>query len=128
MTRQRIDYDKELLRRFYLKNGYADFEVRNATAELAPDRSGFFVTFTLSEGARYTVNSITIESRLPNLNGADLLPAVEQEKGQIYDGEAVERSVNAVQDAVQARGYNFVLVRPGSRATRPSTPSTWCST
>ncbi len=109
---QRIEYDKELLRRFYLKNGFADFEVRNATAELAPDHSSFFVTFTLNEGARYTVNSITIESRLPNLKGADLLPAVEQEKGQVYDGEAVERSVEAVQDAVQARGHNFVLVRP----------------
>ena len=109
---QRIEYDKELLRRFYLKNGFADFEVRNATAELASDHSAFLVTFTLNEGARYTVNSITIESRLPNLKGTDLLPAVEQEKGQTYDGEAVERSVEAVQDAVQARGYNFVLVRP----------------
>ena len=109
---QRIEYDKELLRRFYLKNGFADFEVRNATAELASDHSAFLVTFTLNEGARYTVNSITIESRLPNLKGAELLPAVEQEKGQTYDGEAVERSVEAVQDAVQTRGYNFVQVRP----------------
>ncbi len=108
----RIDFDKELLRRFYLKNGYADFSVRDATAELAPDRSSFFVTFTLNEGAQYKVNSIQVESRLPKLNGADLLPEVEQEKGQVYDGEAVERSVNAIQDAAQARGYNFVLVRP----------------
>ncbi len=108
----RIDYDKELLRRFYLKNGYADFDVRNATAELAPDRSSFFVTFTVNEGAQYKVNSIQIDSRLPNLKGADLLGDVEQEKGEVYDGEAVERSVTALQDAAQGRGYNFVLVRP----------------
>ena len=108
----RVEYDKELLRRFYLKNGYADFEVRNATAELAPDRSSFFVTFTLSEGAQYKVGSISVESKLPNLDGKDLLQYVEQEKGEVYDGEAVERSVTAVQDAAQARGYNFVLVRP----------------
>ena len=108
----RINYDKELLRRFYLRNGYADFDVRDGTAELAPDRSSFFVTFTLSEGARYTVNSIQVESRLPKLDGASLLPIVEQEKGEIYDGEAVERSVTALQAAAQARGYNFVLVRP----------------
>ena len=108
----RIDYDKELLRRFYLKNGYADFQVSDATAELAPDRSSFFVTFTVNEGAQYTVGSISIDSRLPNLPGAPLLQYVEQEKGEIYDGEAVERSVNALQDAAQARGYNFVLVRP----------------
>ena len=108
----RIDYDKELLRRFYLKNGYADFQATDATAELAPDRSSFFVTFTVNEGAQYTVGSISIDSRLPNLVGASLLPYVEQEKGEVYDGEAVERSVNALQDAAQARGYNFVLVRP----------------
>ena len=108
----RIDYDKELLRRFYLKNGYADFEVRDATAELAPDRSSFFVTFTLNEGAQYTVGSIGVESKLRNLAGGDLLQFVEQGKGEVYDGEAVERSVTAIQDAAQARGYNFVLVRP----------------
>ena len=108
----RIEYDKELLRRFYLKNGYADFQVRDATAELAPDRSSFFVTFTLNEGSQYTVNSIKVQSSLPKLPGAELQPAVEQEKGEVYDGEAVERSVTAMQDAAQARGYNFVLVRP----------------
>ncbi len=108
----RIEYDKELLRRFYLKNGYADFQVRDATTELAPDRSAFFVTFTLNEGEQYTINTIGVESRLHNLDGASLMPAVEQEKGEVYDGEAVERSVTALQDAAQARGYNFVLVRP----------------
>ena len=108
----RIDYDKELLRRFYLTNGYADFEVTNATAELAPDRSAFFVTFTMHEGEQYKVGSVSVDSKLPNLDGATLLPDVEQEKGEVYNGEAVERSVTALQDAAQARGYNFVLVRP----------------
>ena len=118
----RVDFDKELLRRFYLKNGYADFEVRNATAELAPDRSSFFVTFTLNEGAQYKVNSIQVDSKLPNLKGSDLLPNVEQQKGEVYDGEAVERSTTALQDAAQARGYNFVLVRP--RIARDTTKHT----
>ncbi len=108
----RVDFDKELLRRYYLRNGYADFEVRDATAELAPDRSSFFVTFTLNEGAQYKVGSISVDSKLPNLNGADLMPYVDQEQGEVYDGDAVERSVNAIQDAAQARGYNFAQVRP----------------
>ena len=50
---ERLNFDKELLRRFYLKNGYIDFEVKDAKSELAPDRSGFFLTFTISEGDRY---------------------------------------------------------------------------
>ena len=108
----RVEYDKELLRRFYLKNGFADFEVRDATAELSPDRSSFFLTFTLNEGAQYRVSSITVNSSLPALPGPSLLPLVEQQKGETYDGDAIERSVNAMQDAAQARGVNFVLVRP----------------
>ncbi len=109
---ERVNFDKELLRRFYLKNGYADFEVKNVTAELAPDRSSFFVTFTLNEGARYTVGAVSVDSRLPTVTGASLRPLVEQSIGDIYDGDAVERSVTAIQDAVQNRGISFVQVRP----------------
>ena len=108
----RLAYDKELLRRFYLKNGYADFEVTSAVAELAPDKSAFFVTFTLNEGARYRINKVTVESKLRNIDGASLAPALEMEPGDWYDGDAVERTVQALTDAVQSRGQPFVDVRP----------------
>ncbi len=109
---QRVNYDKELLRRFYLKNGYADFEVTDATAELSPDRSAFFLTFTLNEGERYKVGKVTVNSQLPKLKGDELLPDVQLEAGDWYDGDAVERSVQAITDDVQNRGYAFVEVKP----------------
>ena len=109
---ERVNFDKELLRRFYLKNGYADFEVRDATAELAPDRSSFFLTFTLNEGERYTVGSINVESKLRNVTGESLLPLIQLSSGDVYDGDAVERTTTAIEDAVQTRGYAFVQVRP----------------
>ncbi|MBV9654184.1 MAG: outer membrane protein assembly factor BamA, partial [Acetobacteraceae bacterium] len=109
---ERVNFDKELLRRFYLKNGYADFEVTDASAELAPDRSAFFLTFTLNEGERYTVGKITVNSQLPKLKGDELLPDVQLETGDWYDGDAVERSVQTITDDVQNRGYAFVEVKP----------------
>ena len=109
---QRVDFDKELLRRFYLKNGYADFEVTDASAELSPDRTGFFLTFTLNEGARYKVGKVTINSQLPKLKGDDVLGDVELATGDWYVGDAVERSVQAITDDVQARGFAFVDVKP----------------
>jgi outer membrane protein insertion porin family len=109
---ERLNYDKELLRRFYLKNGFADFEVTNATAELAPDRSAFFITFTLHEGERYRVNKVSVNSSLRKLAGKDLEPLVQIQPGDWYDGDAVERSVQAITDAVQNRGYAFVDVKP----------------
>jgi len=109
---EKINFDKELLRRFYLKNGYADFDVKNATAELSPDRKAFFVTFTVSEGERYKVGQVSIDSKLRNLNGDELKPLLEIAPGDIYDGDVVERTTQAIQDAVQNRGYAFVDVKP----------------
>ncbi|MBV8095525.1 MAG: outer membrane protein assembly factor BamA [Acetobacteraceae bacterium] len=109
---ERVAFDKELLRRFYLKNGYADFEVSNVTAELSPDRRSFFLTFTLDEGSRYRIEKVTIHSTLRNLSGGQLMPDLEIRPGDWYDGDAVERSVEAVTDDVLKRGYSFVQVKP----------------
>ncbi len=109
---EKINFDKELLRRFYLKNGYADVDIKDAVAELSPDRRAFFVTFTIVEGERYKVGSVKVDSKLRNLPGADLLPVVEIGTGDTYDGDAVEKTTTALQDAVQNRGYAFVDVKP----------------
>jgi len=109
---QRLNFDKELLRRFYLKNGYIDFEVLSAKSELAPDRSGFFLTFNISEGDRYRVGKIAINSQLRNLNGDDLRGDLEIDEGDWYDGDAVGRSVDAMELDVHKRGYAFVEVKP----------------
>jgi outer membrane protein insertion porin family len=109
---QRLNFDKELLRRFYLKNGYIDFEVRAAKSELAPDRSGFFLTFNISEGERYRIGKITIDSHLRNLKGDELRGNLELDEGDWYDGDAIGRSVDAMELEVRNRGYAFVEVKP----------------
>jgi outer membrane protein insertion porin family len=109
---ERINFDKELLRRFYLKHGYADFAVTDATAELSPDRKSFFVTFSVHEGERYRVGKVAVVSHLPKLAGAEVTPLVELSSGDWYDGDAVERSVQTIQTAVRNRGYAFVQVTP----------------
>jgi outer membrane protein insertion porin family len=109
---ERLNFDKELLRRFYLKHGYADVQITGATAELSPDRDSFFLTFTIDEGERYRVGKVTVNSQLRNVPGDSLLPDLEIEAGDWYDGDAVERSVQAIIDDVQARGIAFVEVHP----------------
>ncbi len=109
---ERVAYDKELLRRFYLKNGYADVEITSGTGELTPDRKAFFLSFTINEGARYKVNSVTVNSSLRNLDGASLAPSVTLAAGDWYDGDAIEKSVEQITTEVQNRGYAFVDVKP----------------
>lgn len=113
---ERLNFDKELLRRFYLKNGYADFEVRDARAELSPDRQSFFVTFTISEGERYRVGKVTVNSQLRNLPSEALREQLLMAEGDRYDGDAVGRTADALEEAVHTRGYAFVNVKP--RVTR----------
>lgn len=109
---ERLSYDKELLRKFYLQNGYADFQVTGANAELSPDRRAFFVTFTLHEGDRYKVAKIAVDSRFPKIAGDSLLPDVKLKTGDYYNGNAVEDSIKAISKDVQARGEAFVEVKP----------------
>lgn len=113
---ERVTFDKELLRRFYLRNGYVDIAVTGATAELAPDRSSFFLTFTLHEGARYRIGKVSVNSTLRHVASASLHNDVDISAGDWYDGDAVERNVQALTDAVRQRGIAFVEVKP--RITR----------
>jgi outer membrane protein insertion porin family len=113
---ERLAYDRELLRRFYLKNGYADIQITDASAELSPDRKGFFLSFTVKEGERYKVGKISINSQLRNLSGNDLRPILQLAPGDWYDGDAVGRTSDLIEEAVHNRGYAFVDVKP--RVTR----------
>ncbi len=108
----KVNYDRELLRRFYISKGYADFEVLSANTELAPDRSAFFVTFTLNEGFRYRIGKIDITSTLKGIEPDSLRSQVDLDPGDWYDGDAVERSTQAMTAFIQNRGQPFVSIKP----------------
>ncbi len=108
----RLTLDRELLRRFYLSEGYADFSVISAVAELTPDRKDFFVTFTVDEGDRYVFGDITVEARLRDLDGEALRANVEEAPGDWYSSDLVEKTVDALTDDVGTLGFAFVDVRP----------------
>ena len=108
----RVSFDRELLRKFYLSNGYADFRVVSAVAELTPDRKGFYITFTLDEGERYHFGDIKVVSHIKNLKTDDLTGVVTTEKGDWYNADQVEKTIDALTTAVGTHGYAFVEVRP----------------
>jgi len=108
----RLTFDRELLRRFYLAEGYADFRVVSAVAELAPERDGFYVTFTVDEGERYKIGKIELTTQLKDLNPEDLRAQIAFKEGDWYNSELIEKSINSITDEVGNRGYAFVDVRP----------------
>ena len=108
----RMNYDRELIRRYYLNQGYIDFRVVSAVAELTPDRQNFFLTFTLEEGARYTFGAITIKSDIKGLNGETLRKNLTTTKGDWYSADAVEKSVAKLTAALGDMQYAFVDIAP----------------
>jgi outer membrane protein insertion porin family len=106
-----IEGDAELLRRFYAKNGFADARV-SAAAAYDPSQHGFTLTFTIAEGARYRLGAIDIQSRVATLDGSGLRDAVRLGRGDLYDGEAIDKAASAITVAAGKRGFPFVDVRP----------------
>ncbi len=108
----RLTYDRELLRKFYLTQGYPDFRVVSAVAELTPDREGFMLTFTLEEGARYHFGKIAITSELKDVDPAFLRGLLTVHEGSWYNADELDTSISAITDALGDRGYAFVVVTP----------------
>ena len=114
----RVAFDREQLRAFYLANGYVDFRVVSAVAELTPDRDGFILTFAVEEGPQYTVGKVALENRLADIPDFRLSPLLQPRTGEIYDSEKVRETVDDLVDAVGASGFAFVDVRPQSTIHR----------
>ncbi len=109
---EKTNYDKELLRRFYLKRGYADFRVISAVAELSPDSESFIITMVLEEGKRYKVNNINIRSSIGDVDVDKLKGELEIEEGDWYNADAVEKSVYVLTEELGKKGFAFVDVEP----------------
>ena len=107
----RIEIDGDLLRRFYIKNGFADARVSGAGA-YDPAQQGFVVTYTIEEGARYRFGTIDINSRVATLDASVLRNVVRLAQGDAFDGEAVGKAVDDITIAAGKRGFPFIDVHP----------------
>ncbi len=118
----RVEADRELLRRFYLKHGFIDVRVVSAIGEYDPSRSGFVVTFSIEEGEQYRFGSVDVQSTIRALNPWLLRPKLRAFPGDIYNAEAVEKTVEDMTIEAAKQGFAFATVRP--RATRDNAART----
>jgi outer membrane protein insertion porin family len=108
----RVEADRDLIRRFYLKHGFADVQVVAALTEYDPERKGFLVTFKIDEGQQYRVASVEFNSSIATLDGNALSSFSRVYVGSLYNAEALEKSVEEMQIEASRRGYAFAIVRP----------------
>jgi outer membrane protein insertion porin family len=108
----RVEVDRDLLRRFYLKNGFADVRIVSAVGEYDPEGKGFVITFTIDEGVQYHFGAVNIVSNVPEVPPESLRYKLRVESGRVYNADAIEKSVEDATIEVARRGYPFSTVRP----------------
>ena len=108
----KITADLERVRRYYLKNGYADFRIVSSDATYDPAQKGFVINVVVEEGPQYRIGGINVESRLAEVDGNTLRDKIRVSPGDIYDGTLVEKSVEGMSKEASRRGYAFNQVRP----------------
>lgn len=108
----RLSLDQELLRRHYLENGYVDFQVKSAVAELTPDQKEFFITYTVDEGERYAYDQINIDIQVPNIEKANVENLLTVKTGDWYSSKEIDRTIKAITEYLGEHGYAFVDVQP----------------
>ncbi|HUI97759.1 MAG TPA: outer membrane protein assembly factor BamA [Xanthobacteraceae bacterium] len=108
----RVEVDRDLLRRFYLRNGFADVRIVSAAAEYDPTKKGFVITFTIEEGDQYKFGSVDIQSTVNAVRPETLREALKMSSGQVYNADLVEKTVEDLTIDVAKRGYPFASVKP----------------
>ncbi len=108
----RLNLDRELLRQFYLKSGYADVRIISAVADLDPSGDGFYITFTIDEGEPYNYGTIDISASIPNIDTNALWGDVLTKTGDVYNAADIDKTVENLTLRVTEQGYAFARVRP----------------
>ncbi|EDL47939.1 outer membrane protein [Erythrobacter sp. SD-21] len=108
----RLAFDQQNLRTFYLTEGYADFRVVSAVAELTPDKEDFIITYVVEEGERYKFGDVKVESQLRDFDSNAMSQRLPMQAGDYYNAKQVEDTVEQLTDLAGTFGYAFADVRP----------------
>ncbi len=108
----RLAYDQQQIRAFYLENGYVDFRVVSAVAELTPDKRDFIITYVVEEGERYKFGDVSVESQLRDFDSERMTRALPMNEGDWYNAKLVEDTIEQLSETAGTFGYAFADVRP----------------
>ena len=108
----RLEFDKQVLRDFYTSRGYIDFQVLDAVGEVTRERDGFFVTFTVREGQKYTFGTVETISEVEGVDAAEYASLVKLRPGVTYSPAVIENNIARLENLALKQGLNFISVEP----------------
>src|SRR5262249_4180442 len=89
----RLALDRELLRQYYMKNGFANVPISSSGAELDRDGSGFFITFVVDEGELFAFGTVDIESSLANVDPNTLRGELLTPSGSTFNQSMIDKTM-----------------------------------
>ncbi len=111
----RIAADLDLIRKVYLKNGYADMRIVSSDARYSDEKKGFIITIVVDEGEQYRISNVEVQSRISDIDAGRLNSSVRSKAGNVYNSEDVDKSLDGINGEVAKRGYAFAQVRPNAQ-------------
>lgn len=114
----RLAFDQQKMRQFYLTQGYADFRVVSAVAELTPDKQDFIITYVVEEGERYKFGPVTAESNLRDFPAETVQRLIPMKEGEWFNAKRVEDTTEAITETAGLFGYAFANVEPEYKPNR----------
>ena len=110
-------YDQQKLRQFYLTQGYADFRVVSAVAELTPDKKDFIITYVVEEGKRYKFGDVKVESEIRDFDSKAMTTRLPMHTGDWYNAKLIEDTIDGLSETAGTFGYAFADVSRSTTAT-----------
>ena len=110
--KDRINYDKDLLKKYYFDNGYIDFEIVSVNSSLVDNRKDFIVNFTIFEGKRYKITNVKFDSSIRNLSSIKIKDLVDVDKGDWFSSKELDDAIKKITDETSKMGYAFVEISP----------------
>lgn len=108
----RIEYDKYMLRQFYMRSGYIDFQIKDTKGTFTENREYYSVVYTLDEGKKYKFGKLEINNPFADVPDSELYDVIQMETDDTYDIDAVEATISGLRSAVAKYGYAFINVEP----------------
>jgi outer membrane protein insertion porin family len=112
----RIEFDRTLLRDFYLSRGYVDFQVVDVSTELSRERNATFITFQLREGQQFEIGQVSAVSEVNGVNAAEFLAAGKLRENVVYSPVLIENAITRMEGLAVQKGIDFLRIEP--RVTR----------
>ena len=108
----RIEFDKEKLRRFYGSKGYADFAAISSIAQISPNKDKFFVSFLLEEGIKYKLGNINVINHIAKFDASILNKEILIKEGKVYNSELIDKTIDKMVEVMSQKSYAFAQIEP----------------